>query len=397
MPQTSRLRTLIQRCQTAIGSAAHDITREVTVNLGCEPSVTVIISEVADGTLIIRLEDIDGVAPSDLDGFFFDLADEALLDADLTVFPFVNTGDITGFGSGDDDQTTLSNGAMVAEGYDVSLQFGTVPDSTEGSVEGLGFTLYSDSGVPLTLEDIDLEKLAVVVDSDGGEGKVLLPHDGAAVAEDGTDPGPEDDGLCEITMTDPKSGLEVTVTLTELADGDMQVDIAMPDGSDAVIGDLRGFFFNIEDQSKLDDMTATGADVTDSQFAADDVKDVGNGANIKGEIVNEYGAFDGGIEIGTQGASEDDIQSTSFILSHPDGLSLDDFDGQAFALRLTSVGTDDDGREGSLKLVGFCEPKPPVECEDEYDAFYTSVMAAAPAEEEPVAEEPAEDLELDLV
>ncbi|WP_417208185.1 hypothetical protein [Antarctobacter sp.] len=369
------------------------ITREITVQLGCDPSVSVLISEVSDGSLIIRLSDIDGVAPNDLDGFFFDLTDEALLDAELTVWPFVNTGNITGFDTGDDDQMTLSNGATLAEGYDVSLQFGEVPDSTEGNVTGLGFTLYSDSGVPLTLEDIDLEKLALVVNSDGGEGKVLLPHDGEAAEDDGEDD-VDDDGVCEFTITDA-SGLEVTVTLTELANGEMQVDVEMPDGSDATIGDLRGVFFNMNDESKLDDLMVSGADVSSSQFAANDVSNLGHGANIKGDILNTYGEFDGGVEIGSQGIGSDDIQSTSFVLSHPDGLSLDDFEGQAFALRLTSVGTEEDGREDSLKLVGTCEPTPPppMDCTDEYDVFYTSIMAAAAPEEEhaPVADETSED------
>lgn len=343
------------------------IVNETTVQLGCDPQVLVTIRETDEGSLIINLSDIDGLDPSDIDGFFFDLTDESAVTT-LDVFPFVNSGPITDFLTGDDDVTTLANGATVAEGYDVALQFGTTPDSTEGSVTSLGFTLFSDGGEPLSIDDIDLTKLALVIDSDDGEGKVLLPNDGSS---DDPDSPEADPGVCTFTIADP-SGLEVEVTLTELDSGEMEVSLNVPDGSDAVIGDLRGVFFNVDDESKLDEMTVTGADVTSSQFAADDVSDLGHGANINGAIVNQFGEFDGGVEIGTKGAGTDDIQSTTFVLSHPDGLSLEDFDGQEFAVRLTSVGTEDDGREESLKLVGTCEPSVPPEedCDDEYDVAY---------------------------
>ena len=63
---------------------------------------------------------------------------------------------------------------------------------------------------------------------------------------------------------------------------------------------------------------------------------------------------DVGVQIGTSGMGRDDVQSTSFVLSHPDaalGLSL--FYEQDIGVRLTSVGEEDFGREGSSKLGGI--------------------------------------------
>jgi len=141
-----------------------------------------------------------------------------------------------------------------------------------------------------------------------------------------------------------------TITVQEVGDGSLAFTVALDPGSD-YIGDLRGLFFQVADEALLDGLKVDGADVTDSDAAADAVSDLGNGANVNG---GNDGPFDVGVEIGTQGMSADDIQTTTFTLSHDSvDLTLDLIAEQDFAVRMTSVGTEGDGgREDSLKLVG---------------------------------------------
>lgn len=141
-------------------------------------------------------------------------------------------------------------------------------------------------------------------------------------------------------------GVSVRVTLTEQSAGAhtrVRVTLEVLDGGDP--GDLRGFFFDIGDNSKLAGMTATGADVTDSEFDGS-VSDLGNGANMNG---GGQRVFEGGVEIGTQGIGRDDIRTTTFTLSNTaKNLKLADFADQNIGIRLTSTGDD---REGSLKIT----------------------------------------------
>lgn len=147
-------------------------------------------------------------------------------------------------------------------------------------------------------------------------------------------------------------GVNVEITITELADGTLRFDINVLDTTGS-IGDLRGVFFDLADDSLTYGMSVTGTDVTDEMYKIDGVSNTGGGNNVNGDIVNEYGKFDVGVEIGTQGISNDDIQSTSFILSHDtESLSLADLELQDMAIRLTSVGDPDGARNGSLKLGG---------------------------------------------
>ncbi|MCP5364452.1 MAG: hypothetical protein H6905_04355 [Hyphomicrobiales bacterium] len=162
----------------------------------------------------------------------------------------------------------------------------------------------------------------------------------------------------------------VTVTVTEM-DGQLEFALTVNE-ADGAIGDLRGLFFHVADPSVLEGLSVTGDDVTDSAFSADRVSNLGNGCTMKGEA----DPFDAGIEIGSQGMSADDIQSTSFTLAHDSlDLSLDMIMGQEFGIRMTSVGTEDDGREGSLKLVGTAEPssdvnEAPVAVDDDLQLAY---------------------------
>jgi hypothetical protein len=200
-------------------------------------------------------------------------------------------------------------------------------------------------------------------DDKGGKGD---DHHGGGKDDDSCDgdsggdtppPPPIDDIPCKTATFVIEGDIATQITLTELADGSIRVDVAEVPGD--IIGDLRGVFFDINDESKLSGMTVTGADVGASVFDANSVKSVANGSNIKGEVLNTYGAFDGGVEIGTSGIGKDDVRETSFVLSSASGpLTLEDFTGADFALRYTSVGSETgggacgDGRGDSLKIGG---------------------------------------------
>jgi len=364
-----------------------DLTTEkptVTLTMGCDPQILVTLTENFDGSLFISLTDADGNDLHDIDGFFFNLNDDSDLDA-VNFYPDENGGNewspVTDIQVDTNNVDGLSNGSQLMETYDAGVQFGTVTDSTQGTVTQANFTLWSDNG-PIRIEDLDLENMAVVVDSDTDNGMVLTVNDDDETTDDDNEP---DTDECAFTI---EGEVNTEVVLTQLADGSIRVDLEVLSGDDpdatGEIGDIRGLFFNVEDESLLDDITVSGADVTGSEFDANSVIDLGNGTNMNG---GQSDGYDGGVEIGTQGAADDDIQSTSFILSHPDGLSLDDFEGQEFGLRLTSVGEEgDEDREGSLKLTGVCSdhpPEPPV-CEDQYSlenamSLLTSSFAEDPA------------------
>lgn len=369
------------------------VTNSYTLTLGCGPQVLVTINELEGGQLWIQLqpEDPDGELP-DLDGFFFNLADDSTLGS-LNIWPEENEGGewapVTDVQADANAVDTLSNGAQVAEQYDLGFQFGTVDDSTEGTVNYAAFTLWSDDG-PMSIDDIDLENMALVIDSDTPDGLVLTVNDGVPGFDDsGTgDTGSESDE-CAFVIEGP---VNTEVVLTDLGDGNIQVSLEVLEGDDpdatGQIGDIQGLFFDIGNESLLGGMTVTGTDVTGSEFDANSVSNLGNGVNMNGQS----DPFDGGVRIGTQGIGKDDIQETTFIL-HADGLTLVDFSGQEFGLRLTSVGDEDGERDDSLKLTGECkdQPKPPV-CDSQYSLEdVLSLMVLEEPEEQPDDEPVMED------
>ena len=148
----------------------------VNVLLGCDPQLNVRITETDSGTLFVVIEPAEFDKPfEDIDGIFFDLADGSSLDS-LNFFPEANQGSIfspvTSIQAAADSVNTLSNGAQVAESFDIGIQFGTSDNSTSGEVTQANFTLFGDNG-PLSIDDLDLDSLSVVVNSDGGNGQVL--------------------------------------------------------------------------------------------------------------------------------------------------------------------------------------------------------------------------------
>jgi hypothetical protein len=155
-----------------------------------------------------------------------------------------------------------------------------------------------------------------------------------------------------------------TVTFDDgVSPGSVRVTVTV-DPSPAV-GDINGFFLNVGNESLLPDLTVTGADVTLLVKAANAVTSAGPGNNVNGGGV---GPFDVGVRIGSPGVGQDDIQSTSFVLSHG-GVALTNElfagaatgDGDVFALRLTSVGPAGSARNGSSKLTVAGPPPNPNE------------------------------------
>ena len=146
--------------------------------------------------------------------------------------------------------------------------------------------------------------------------------------------------------------VRVTISITELGDGTLMVDAKVLDET-GKIGDLRGLFFDVADESLISGLQVTGSSVTGTQFCEDGVSNLGAGNNVNGSIVNEYGKFDAGIAFGTAGIGKDDVREASFILSHQTAdLACDFLAVQDFAVRLTSVGSEGGKRGDSLKLAG---------------------------------------------
>jgi len=149
------------------------------------------------------------------------------------------------------------------------------------------------------------------------------------------------------TLLHPFTGddAEVRIVLDD-AGGQVEVRVEVTEG----VGDIRGVFFNLANDVLLGGLTVTGADVT--SFDVYDVQRQGGGNNLNGG--GSPCPCDLGVEIGSPGIGKDDILSTTFWISHPDGIDLAAFRDQYVGVRLTSVGWD---REGSSKLSGVV-PEP---------------------------------------
>ncbi len=161
--------------------------------------------------------------------------------------------------------------------------------------------------------------------------------------------------LRKITFTIPGiPGLYITAT--EQADGSILFELLLDGGTNA---DIRGLFFDINDPSLIDNLQIDGVDVTNDGFGG--VSNLGRGNNMKGK---GGGAYDAGMSFG--GPGDDDITSTSFVLSSSDGtdLTLDLIANVRFGARLTAIGDHD----GSAKMT-FVAPAAPDAIDDSYDIF----------------------------
>ena len=102
-------------------------------------------------------------------------------------------------------------------------------------------------------------------------------------------------------------------------------------------GDIQGLFFNLTDNSIIDSLGISGADVTGVDF--DNAGNFKDGNNIKG-VANGLESYDVGIDFGTPGRGIDLIDQTTFIMSSTNGsnLTLDLISQVEFGVRTTSTG-----------------------------------------------------------
>ena len=154
--------------------------------------------------------------------------------------------------------------------------------------------------------------------------------------------------LVEFTGTDAS----VTVTLDDMTDPG-NIVITLDVNVDPNTGDLRGFFLDISDDLLLSGLSITGSEVTQTQFSANSVINLGGGNNLNGG--GSPCPCDIGVEIGLSGiGGGDDFQTTTFTLSHTsESLDLSMFLGENVGARLTSVGLPGGSRGGSSKLGGM--------------------------------------------
>jgi Bacterial Ig domain len=158
----------------------------------------------------------------------------------------------------------------------------------------------------------------------------------------------------------------VQVTATE-DDGAIVFKVDVLEG--ATTADLRALFFDI-DEAKLDGMTISGGDglITSSRIAANDVLNLGRGANLNGQTRD---GFDVGIEWGTPGGASDDIfYEVTFTLSNTAGdLTLDDIGGQRFGAKLDSIGGPGGPRTGGVSQLLGVAPHAPDAIDDVITMF----------------------------
>jgi hypothetical protein len=152
--------------------------------------------------------------------------------------------------------------------------------------------------------------------------------------------------------------VEARIALDDAAGdpGEIEVTVEITQG----VGDIRGVFFELAlDAADLSGLYAYGSPYVES-FAFGDVINLGRGSNLHGGDSPCPCNF--GVEIGTPGLGADEIQMLTFTLAHESlMLELDMFFEQNVGLRVTSVGLEGEGREGSAKLRGALpvpEPSP---------------------------------------
>ena len=130
--------------------------------------------------------------------------------------------------------------------------------------------------------------------------------------------------------------VDTRITITELDGGALQFDIEVLDTSGS-IGDLRGIFFDLNGYTVTDsNLSISGADVNNTATGEEAISRVVRDVNLNGDVVNDAGNFDVGVEFGTSGLSQDDIRSTSFTLSGDGPLTLDMLNFADFGLRYMS-------------------------------------------------------------
>ena len=129
--------------------------------------------------------------------------------------------------------------------------------------------------------------------------------------------------------------------------------------------DLRGLFFNLNDDSKLAGLTHSGSGGKVTDFDTVNVIDLGQGANMQGV----HDPYDVGLEFGREGIGKDDIKTATFTLSNTaNNLTLDDIAQVDFGARLTSVGNIGGLRDDGSKLTATA-PAAPDAKDDSYSIY----------------------------
>ncbi len=155
-----------------------------SVTFGDPPQVTVTATATAAGQIFIDIQPVsfDGEV-ADVDGLAFNLTSNATLDG-LNFFSDPLSLPVTGFTAAADAVDALPNGEAVGGTFDAAVQFGQQEGSTDGVVNTVNFTLWSDNG-PLTLDDIDLSDMSLVVTDADGQTQILS---GELAEDDESDP-----------------------------------------------------------------------------------------------------------------------------------------------------------------------------------------------------------------
>jgi len=145
---------------------------------------------------------------------------------------------------------------------------------------------------------------------------------------------------------------KVDFWLEDFADG-VIIKASIDSTGDYVSGDISGIWFDLDDDALVERVKILDINKTelDSQQAIADVNDLGGGANVKGG--SQKLLFDVGFKVGSKPGNDDIEEVTFFVLG--DGLTIQNFFNQAFAVRIKSS----DGREGSSKLFGYAPDGPP--------------------------------------
>lgn len=145
----------------------------IDFTLGDSQQLTFEVSQTEQGTLFFKVVPTSWDSEeTDIDGIFMNLTDDATANG-LNIHPDENAIPLTNQEIAPNGVNSLEDGTTLSENFDIGLQFGQEPNSTDGFVDNLSFTLWSDNG-PLSLEDVDLNNIALVTGLDNDDPQVIV-------------------------------------------------------------------------------------------------------------------------------------------------------------------------------------------------------------------------------
>jgi len=165
---------------------------------------------------------------------------------------------------------------------------------------------------------------------------------------------PPDPKLCPRSITFTLPGAPGVTIHGEEGEGTLAGDLVFTvtvNNTASLEGNLGGLFFQFND-TKLTGLNVAGPDVAFFQTGDDTVLNLGNGLNMSGAVTT---GFDLGIAF-SSASNHVDITTTTFVISDPLPLSLDDLlqagETNQVGVRVTSVGSPSGPRHASEKLTG---------------------------------------------